>query len=398
VNTCTFCNIQRKQAKQRIIYADEVVTAFLAKDAIAPGQTLVIPNRHVQTISDLEEKEVSAVFSLARSVSNLLLSRLQAGGVNIVCNSGACAGQTVDHFHVHIIPRHKGDVGNHRLWLNQQLYDRLYAPTLNEYNRVKTILKADLQRRMKTLEQERLFLDGVTIEEDVTVGRGVYFGKNIHIYPHTMIGDGCIVEDNVVIGHPTPEEVKEFVGSTIVRKNLSQFSRGSTRIGEHSIIRSGAVIYSMVTVGTCFDCGHNVLIRERTTIGDDVYFLPGTLVHAEVSIGNNVRLYGFVGNRSVVEDNASVLGNLIHVYKKGRRGRIEEAPRISKGAVVGMGAAIIGGITVGENAVVGANAVVTNDLPPNKVFVGIPARETRATIVDVRSPRKEIDRKPHSPA
>ena len=105
---CPFC--------ARIGPAAEHGGAVAFDDAypVVPGHRLVVPVRHVARIEDLTDTEWDAVFSLVRDE---LRRAREAGGapaVNVGVNSGAAAGQTVDHAHVHVIPRTEGDVADPR--------------------------------------------------------------------------------------------------------------------------------------------------------------------------------------------------------------------------------------------------------------------------------------------
>lgn len=209
-------------------------------------------------------------------------------------------------------------------------------------------------------------------------GKHVSLGHNIQVYPNVRIGDYSIVEGNSVIGHPSPEEFGLFTKYLGTRQDvqMDHFVSANTIIGKNCILRSGTVVYSGTEIGDRLDCGHNVVIRENCKVGNDVYILPGTQIHALVKIGNNVRLFGFLSNRSVVEDDATMLGTMAHKYRI-KRGAVEIAPIVKRGATVGMGAILIGGVTIGENAFVGANAVVTRNVEPNTTVVGTPARPIR---------------------
>ncbi|MGD0978068.1 MAG: DapH/DapD/GlmU-related protein [Candidatus Bathyarchaeia archaeon] len=207
------------------------------------------------------------------------------------------------------------------------------------------------------------------------VGKHVSLGQNIHIYPNVRIGDYTVIEDNSVIGHPSPQEFNVFIKSLGIRHDaqMDHFVKASTVIGGNCILRSGTIVYSGTRIGDRLDCGHNVIIRENCEIGNDVYILPGTQIHAHVRIGNNVRLFGFLSNWSVVEDDAAMLGIMAHKYRV-KRGAVETAPIVKRGANIGMGAILVGDVIVGENAFVGANAVVTRNVKPNTTVVGVPAR------------------------
>jgi diadenosine tetraphosphate (Ap4A) HIT family hydrolase len=81
---------------------------------VSQGHTLVIPRKHVSSIYGLTTEEQSAIWSLVAEVRNRLLTGLKPDGFNIGVNDGLAPGQTVEHAHVHIIPRRKGDVADPR--------------------------------------------------------------------------------------------------------------------------------------------------------------------------------------------------------------------------------------------------------------------------------------------
>ena len=79
-----------------------------------PGHALVIPRRHVPNLFNLDAKEQRAIWELLPSVKDGLEKRYAPAGYNIGVNIGPAAGQTVDHAHVHLIPRYQGDVEDPR--------------------------------------------------------------------------------------------------------------------------------------------------------------------------------------------------------------------------------------------------------------------------------------------
>lgn len=222
------------------------------------------------------------------------------------------------------------------------------------------------------------------IGKNITLGKRVVLGHNVRIHSKVSIGDYSIIEDNVIIGHPSPAELTLFAKSLRAKKEvqMNDFVRMGTSIGKHCILRSGTVVYSGTRIGNGLDCGHNVLIREDCTIGKNVYILPNTQIHAHVRIGNNVRLYGFLSNRSIVEDDAAMLGVMAHKYYV-KKGATEVSPIVKRGATVGMGAILVGNIVVGENAFVGANAVVTRNVEPDTLVYGVPARRQERHLKNV---------------
>lgn len=205
--------------------------------------------------------------------------------------------------------------------------------------------------------------------QSLTVGRNVMFLAPIRMGPGVWIGD------NVIIGHPRKGNLRKTDHSDIQ----------GVEIGAGSIIRSGSVIYEGVRIGKGADIAHNVLIREDSCIGDDCYIMPNAEIHMSVQIGNNVRLRGFACNRSVIENDASMLGMLLHDYKSLKGGEIEDSPHVGEAACVGMSAVVIGGVKIGKNAIIGAGSVVTRDVASSSIVVGNPARLIRdGSVIDSR--------------
>ena len=107
---CAFCTLHGES----IVLGSELAIAFLDACPVSPGHTLVIPRRHVASIYELTAAEQTAVWDLVGHVRGLLLAQIQVDGFNIGVNDGVAAGQTVMHAHVHLIPRHQGDVPDPR--------------------------------------------------------------------------------------------------------------------------------------------------------------------------------------------------------------------------------------------------------------------------------------------
>lgn len=107
---CPFCRVDRS----RIRVEGEFAMALLDGFPVTLGHTLIIPNRHVASLFDLSEKEQAGIWTLVGRVRAMLLAEIEPDGFNIGLNDGTAAGQTVNHAHVHVIPRRKGDVANPR--------------------------------------------------------------------------------------------------------------------------------------------------------------------------------------------------------------------------------------------------------------------------------------------
>ena len=109
VMECPFCHHDRD-----IVAENEHAFAIADGYAVSPGHTLIIPKRHVATVFDLTNDEYEGCFDLVRSVKAILEERQETNDFNIGINCGEAAGQTVDHTHIHLIPRYQGDVENPR--------------------------------------------------------------------------------------------------------------------------------------------------------------------------------------------------------------------------------------------------------------------------------------------
>lgn len=103
---CIFCKIINKEIPSSIVYEDEDVLAILDLSQVTLGHTLVMPKKHVKNLLEADSKTVSSVMEVVRQLADEITQKTQAKGCNILMNCNEVAGQTVDHMHVHIIPRY----------------------------------------------------------------------------------------------------------------------------------------------------------------------------------------------------------------------------------------------------------------------------------------------------
>ncbi len=106
---CIFCKIVRNEVPSFKIYEDENTIAFLDINPASLGHVLVVPKKHVENVFDAEEETIKNVFAVAKKIACVISERLKPQGINILQNNGRQAGQIVQHFHVHIIPRYEND-------------------------------------------------------------------------------------------------------------------------------------------------------------------------------------------------------------------------------------------------------------------------------------------------
>ncbi len=111
-DNCIFCMIANGEIPSSTIYEDENFRVILDLSPATAGHALILPKKHADNIYDLSDEQASQIFILAAKISRAMKIALKCDGLNIVQNNGEIAGQTVFHFHMHIIPRYKDDGQN----------------------------------------------------------------------------------------------------------------------------------------------------------------------------------------------------------------------------------------------------------------------------------------------
>jgi diadenosine tetraphosphate (Ap4A) HIT family hydrolase len=106
---CVYCELP--EIKERQIYSNDLAWAFLTNIPIVPGHTLVAPKRCVAKYEDLTSNEKEDIEKLRMEICEALKKTFGAEGFNFAWNDGKDCGQSVPHFHLHILPRKKGDAG-----------------------------------------------------------------------------------------------------------------------------------------------------------------------------------------------------------------------------------------------------------------------------------------------
>lgn len=109
MGSCVFCAIVAGEAEAFVVGSSEAAVAFLDIAPLSRGHTLVVPTRHVTDLLDGGADVLHEVAPLVEEVARLLVGRLGADGINLMQSTGEAAGQVVPHFHVHLVPRWRGD-------------------------------------------------------------------------------------------------------------------------------------------------------------------------------------------------------------------------------------------------------------------------------------------------
>lgn len=106
---CIFCKLANGVFPTSSIYEDEDFRVILDKNPASYGHALVLPKQHFDNVYSMDEENAGKVYKVAARVARAMKEKLACDGVNILQNNEEAAGQTVFHFHMHVIPRYKGD-------------------------------------------------------------------------------------------------------------------------------------------------------------------------------------------------------------------------------------------------------------------------------------------------
>lgn len=184
-------------------------------------------------------------------------------------------------------------------------------------------------------------------------------------YGTNSIGPNSQIFEPVTLGFPS-------------RENLSKTHFLGAIIGKNALIRSGTILYCDVVIGDDFQTGHNVVIREKTTIHDRVAVGTGSIIEGYSSIGSDVNIQSmvFIPTNTQIGDHVFLGPNVILTndrYPPRRIGGLN-GPVIKDGVAVGANTTILPGICIGEGALVAAGSIVTHDVPDHMLAIGSPAR------------------------
>jgi len=181
-----------------------------------------------------------------------------------------------------------------------------------------------------------------------------------------QIGDGLVADDGVTLGYAS-----------------SRSAAQQLVLGPGARLRTGTVLYAGVEIGSGFQSGHHVIVREGTRIGDQVAVWSNAVIDYGCVIGNRAKIHCncYVAQFTELEDDV-FLAPGVTIANDLFPGNPESAaamagPLIRAGAQIGVNATILPYVTIGAGAIVGAGSVVTRDIPPATVAYGHPAVPVR---------------------
>lgn len=109
MENCIFCKIANGEIPSADVYEDEDFRVILDLGPASKGHALILPKTHAANLFELPDELVQKAMIVAKKVGGKLVEALGCDGLNVVQNNGEAAGQTVFHFHMHLIPRNNGD-------------------------------------------------------------------------------------------------------------------------------------------------------------------------------------------------------------------------------------------------------------------------------------------------
>lgn len=106
---CIFCKIANGEIPSKTLYEDDNFRIILDLGPATKGHALILPKEHYANLFELPEETAGEAMKVAKKMADKMMKRLGCEGLNVVQNNGEMAGQTVFHFHMHLIPRYRTD-------------------------------------------------------------------------------------------------------------------------------------------------------------------------------------------------------------------------------------------------------------------------------------------------
>jgi histidine triad (HIT) family protein len=126
---CIFCKIANGEIPSRTLYEDKDFRVIMDLNPATKGHALILPKEHYKNLYEISDETAAKVLPLAKKMATLMTDKLSAEGFNIIQNNNEIAGQSVFHFHMHLIPRYSDD--------NQNLVMKANKVSAEELDKIK---------------------------------------------------------------------------------------------------------------------------------------------------------------------------------------------------------------------------------------------------------------------
>ncbi|MGI8480266.1 MAG: N-acetyltransferase [Gaiellaceae bacterium] len=222
------------------------------------------------------------------------------------------------------------------------------------------------------------------VSPDAVLGSGVRVGAFCSIHANVTVGDGSFVDSHTVLGAQTADFYAD----------PASYEPKPCRIGPGAVVRSHSVVYAGVEIDAAFECGHHVTVREGTRIAEGVRVGTYSDLQGNLTIGRYARIHSnvFVSQLTTLEEFVWLFPHVMLADDPHPPSdTCTHGPTIRRFAVISARAVVFPSVEVGEGALVGAMALVRDDVPPNAVVVGVPARVVGST-TDVTCDDGRLDR------
>ena len=123
-DNCIFCKLANGEIPTATLYEDDEFRVILDLGPATKGHALILPKEHYANLYEIPEEVAADAMKLAKKLAKKMKDNLECDGFNLVQNNGEVAGQTVFHFHMHLIPRYKNDGNEDKIcWNHLELSD-----------------------------------------------------------------------------------------------------------------------------------------------------------------------------------------------------------------------------------------------------------------------------------
>jgi len=132
MSDCIFCKLANGEIPTSTLYVDDDFRVILDAGPASKGHALILPREHYENLMEMPEDLLSKAAVLAKKMAVRLTDGLSCDGLNVVQNNGPVAGQSVFHFHIHLIPRYKGEKPIVANWTPGELTEEMKAEILEK--------------------------------------------------------------------------------------------------------------------------------------------------------------------------------------------------------------------------------------------------------------------------